>query len=85
LVSYLNAGIGKLTEEIYTVLEDVRSTRTKLRADQVLVPYPAEQVRQLAYLLGHSTAYVTGLVKAWEIVTGEIWGEAAWQPTGRRN
>jgi hypothetical protein len=83
-VSYLNAGIGKLTEQIYVALEEVR--RARRLTQQVSRNYAHDPERLLGAVsaMNHSVSFASGLVKAWEIVTGEIWGEAAWRPATTR-
>lgn len=84
-MSYLNAGIGKLTERIYVALADVKAIRVRVFDIQLVYPPLHRKTVEAKRALAEKTAYTTGLVEAWEIVTGEIWGEASWQPTGSRN
>jgi hypothetical protein len=83
--SYHGAGISKLTEQIYVALAEAQMARKQVQGAIRLYGNDPERIEQSVSTLNHKTSFASGLVKAWEIVTGEIWGEAAWQPTTRRN
>lgn len=82
-MSFLSTGISKLTEQIYVALDAARQARRLTR--QVVRDYPNDQERMLGAVsaMNHAASYAQGMVTAWELVTGEIWGEAAWQGPNR--
>jgi hypothetical protein len=82
-VSYLNVGIGRLTNQIYVSLEDARQTRRVTQ--QMVRNYVGDDERMQGAVsaMDHAASFAQGLIRAWELVTGEIWGEAAWQPSTR--
>lgn len=83
-MSYLGSGVSKLTEEIYAALVEARTAKKAVQTVIQQYRNDPERIEAAVSSMNHKSSYAMGLVKAWELVTGEIWGEASWQPaTGR--
>lgn len=77
-MSVFEAGVVKLRMKIYRAFEDVREAKLRLGEARSSGYGDVISTAQQNYAAAH--AYVNGLTTAWELVTGETWGEAAWQP-----
>lgn len=84
-MSYLGTGVSRLTEEIYAALVDASAAKKAVQEVIRRHGNDPERVEAAVSTMNHKSSYAMGLVRGWEIVTGEIWGEASWQPTGSRS
>jgi hypothetical protein len=79
LVSFHSTGIAKLTERIYVAQEEARQARLLTRQVARDYAHDPEKLQGAVSSMNHATSFCQGLVAAWELVTGEIWGQASWQ------
>jgi hypothetical protein len=75
-VSVTSAGLTALTQMIYRAMEDGATAHRKLRDTVALSPADPFLIDSARQRANYESAVLDGLVRAWETVTGEIWGEA---------
>lgn len=82
-MSVTSAGVKNLTALIYAAMEDGATANRRLNETLRINPLDYQQIEFARRRANFEGAFVAGLVKAWETVTGEIWGEVlpGWRPT----
>lgn len=81
-MSVTSVGVKNLTALIYQVMEDGADASRKLREAVRESPGDINQIEFARRKVNYLSTYLAGLIKAWETVTGEIWGEVlpGWRP-----
>lgn len=82
-MSVTSAGLTSLTAMIYQSIEDGATARRRLNETLRINPMDYQQIEHARLKANFEGAFLAGLVKAWETVTGQIWGEVlpGWRST----